>query len=152
MQNMKPIILDACVAAKLFIQEHDSPDALELIRSCFDANIPIIAPDLLKYELVQVAIKKQCTLGDVLQLFDESIFKLIVTKEPDRFVWLQAEQICQKGHQKSGYPTIYDSVYHAMAIIQDGIFITSDKRHYEKAKSFGHISLLSNWQKTIKSL
>lgn len=45
---------------------------------------------------------------------------------------------------------MYDSVYHAMAIINDGVFITSDKRHYEKTKSFGHITLLKDWESALE--
>jgi predicted nucleic acid-binding protein len=70
-------------------------------------------------------------------------------QSPERLTWLNSEHICQNGHEKSGYPTMYDSIYHAMAILNEGIFITSDKRHYEKAKTFGYISLLKDWESAL---
>ncbi len=90
-------------------------------------------------------------LDDILRLFEDAIFRLVDMRSPDRFIWLQAEQICKHGHKKSGFPTMYDSVYHAMAVINNGVFITSDKRHYEKAKSFGHIALLDDWEEALET-
>ena len=147
---MTKIILDACVAAKTFIDEPDSQEAVNLIISCVKENIQITAPDIFKYEIAQIAVKKSVPLDKVLTLFEEAIFKLIDMQTPNRFIWLQGEYICRNGHEKSGFPTMYDSVYHAMAIINDGVFITSDKRHYEKTKSFGHIALLKDWESVLE--
>ena len=149
---MTKIVLDACVAAKIFIDEPDSQEAINLISTCVKENIQIIAPDIFKYEIAQIAVKKSVSLDKVLTLFEEAIFKLIDMQSPNRFIWLQGEYICQNGHEKSGFPTMYDSVYHAMAIINDGVFITSDKRHYEKTKSFGHIALLKDWESALEDL
>ena len=59
-------------------------------------------------------------------------------------------KITEDGNQKSGFPSIYDSTYHAMAIAYDGIFITADKRHAAKAMQYAHIAVLHNW-KTVFS-
>ena len=55
-------------------------------------------------------------------------------------------KIASTGHEKSGFPSIYDSIYHALAIHEKAVFLTADKRHYEKSKSFGHICLLKDWE------
>lgn len=149
---MNNIVLDACVAAKTFIEEPDSADAVNLIRACVTNHIQITAPDIFKYEIAQISVKKSVSLDGVLKLFEGAIFKLIDMKKPDHFTWLQGEHICKTGHEKSGYPTMDDSIYHAMAILNDDMFITSDKRHYEKAKSFGHIALLKDWEEVVESL
>lgn len=47
--------------------------------------------------------------------------------------------ITKDGHEKSGYPTFNDSMYHAIAITEDALFITADKRHYEKTSQLGNI-------------
>ncbi len=49
---------------------------------------------------------------------------IMTLSSPDRDSWLLAEEITQKGHDKSGFPTIYDSIYHALAIRMDGTFLT----------------------------
>ena len=45
------------------------------------------------------------------------------------------------------YPktSFYDASYHALAVQLDGIFLTSDKKYYDKAKSLGHIQLLKDY-------
>lgn len=41
--------------------------------------------------------------------------------------------------------SFYDASYHALAIHQNGTFLTCDKRYVEKAAEFGHIQLLSDY-------
>ncbi|MCP4403694.1 MAG: type II toxin-antitoxin system VapC family toxin [bacterium] len=48
----------------------------------------------------------------------------------------------KQGHEKSGFPTFSDSMYQAIAIREDALFITADKRHYEKTNHLGNIELL----------
>lgn len=38
--------------------------------------------------------------------------------------------------------TVYDALYHSVAILNDLVFITLDKRYYAKAKKLGHIRSL----------
>lgn len=149
---MKNIILDSCVVAKTFAKEKDSNQATELIDECVAQHIKIIAPSIIEYELLQIAIKKNLPLTKVLELFEDIIFKIIDIKKVDSDVWLKAGEIANTGHAKSGHPSLYDSTYHAMAIKDGGLFITADKKHYEKTKDFGHIALLSGWEKAIKIL
>ena len=52
--------------------------------------------------------------------------------------------ITKDGHEKRGYPTFSDSMYHAIAITEDALFITADKRYYEKIRRLGNIELLRN--------
>jgi predicted nucleic acid-binding protein len=40
--------------------------------------------------------------------------------------------------------TIYDSSYHYLALMLDGIMLTCDKKYYQKAEKFGNITLISN--------
>jgi predicted nucleic acid-binding protein len=59
---------------------------------------------------------------------------------------LEALQISNFGHAKSGYPTFYDSAYHALALLRGGVFLTSDHRYAAKAASFGSVVLLKEWR------
>jgi predicted nucleic acid-binding protein len=47
------------------------------------------------------------------------------------------------GHIKSGYPSIYDALFHAMALCNKAVFVTADKHHYAKTQILGNICLLS---------
>ncbi|PID63345.1 MAG: hypothetical protein CR974_02035 [Gammaproteobacteria bacterium] len=39
-----------------------------------------------------------------------------------------------------------------MAVEYDGIFVTADRRHYEKVKQFGYIALLSDYVLTSSEI
>lgn len=139
------VVVDANVVAKTFLNESDSQAALDLLAACLENGVPIIAPDLLKYEVAQTALRHKVPVEQVFRIFEAQISTLVDQQEPDLATWQKAEEIFSHGHVKSGYPSMYDSIYHAMAIVQEGVFITADKRHYEKVKSFGHIVLLEQW-------
>jgi predicted nucleic acid-binding protein len=53
-------------------------------------------------------------------------------------------KITQMGHDKSGFPSFYDSVYHAIAIENNCDFITADKVHFDKVKQLGNIKFLGD--------
>jgi predicted nucleic acid-binding protein len=149
---MNIISVDANVIAKTIINEFDSDEAIEFLRECVSKKVVLIAPELIQYEVIQAVAKNKYPISKALKIFDSEISNLIEMKRPHHYEWLQAEKICKTGHVKSGYPSIYDSLYHAMAIVEDGVFITADKRHYEKSKEYGHIALLENWRETLDFL
>ena len=41
--------------------------------------------------------------------------------------------------------TFYDAVYHAIAIVQHGMFVTADTRYVKRAKEAGSVVVLSDW-------
>ena len=69
--------------------------------------------------------------------------------EPDFASVQTAKAITDAGHPKSGYPSFYDAVYHALAIGLDCKFITADAKHYEKTKRLRYIVLLADWKKVV---
>jgi len=147
---MKTIIVDSNVIAKIFVEEEDSQQAVNFFRSCLAKGFQVQAPDLLKYEIAQITLRKKLSMNEVMVFFEDHISVLVELTSPDHSVWQEAEKICQYGHIKSGFPTMYDSIYHAMAIINKGVFVTADRRHFEKAKSFGHICLLKGWEDFVE--
>jgi len=148
---MKTVVVDANVVAKTFAREADAPQAISFLRVCVAEKVNIIAPDLFRYEIAQIAIRKKHALENVADLLEEHISVLVDLQPPKRSVWLQAEKICLDGHVKSGFPSLYDSIYHAMAIVEGGVFVTADRRHYEKSKKYGHIVMLQSWERLFSS-
>lgn len=57
-----------------------------------------------------------------------------------------AEKIATSAIPGNGYPTLFDSIYHAMALERGGIFVTADQRHIAKAAQFDSAVLLADWQ------
>jgi len=49
------------------------------------------------------------------------------------------------GNAKAGYPALQDSIYHALALEGGGTFVTADKKHLIKTKSFCAVQLLEEW-------
>lgn len=41
---------------------------------------------------------------------------------------------------------LFDTLYHALAIHLNAVFVTADDKYYRKAEAMGCIQLLSNWQ------
>jgi predicted nucleic acid-binding protein len=144
------IVLDANIFAKLFVAEHDSASAKALMYAIQGAAVPVSLPGLFTYEIVQIGRYHNLDTDHVLDLLHSQFLSNWQMVEPARTHWKVAQKISQKGHAKSGYPAMYDSIYHALAIEGNGAFITADKKHYEKAKSFGHIYLLEDWKAPLE--
>jgi len=146
---MQTLVIDSNIGAKLFTQEEDSQQAVDLFSAGVLRKFSFIVPEIFKYEIASIAYRKRIPLEPVLEFFDEQVDQVITYAKPSSNAWLQAEKIAKDGNDKSGFPAMYDSIYQALAIEHNGVFITADKRHYEKAKQHGHILLLSEWQKIL---
>ncbi len=144
------IVLDANVFAKLFVEENDSDLAKALMYAVQYSAVPVLLPGLFAYEIIQIGRYHSLDTDKVLDLLETQFLSNWEMVEPTRAHWKTAQKISKKGHAKSGYPAMYDSVYHALAIEGNGAFITADKKHYEKAKSFGHIYLLEDWKAPLE--
>ena len=142
----KSIVIDSNLFIKQFIEEEDSSDVRVFFKTSAETNTGLLVPELFKYEIVQITVKKNQSLDNTLHLLHLHTDLNLQIVAPSKAVWLQAEKIAKQGHKNSGYPSIYDSVYHALAIESDAIFLTADKRHYAKAKSFGNIKLFRDWE------
>ena len=139
------LVIDSNIFAKLFINEADSNIARELFTYCVSQEVELLAPSLFEYELLQIALYYKYPIQDVLLQLDQyQRFNLSLVK-PNKDIWLKTEEIVQQGHKSSGFPSLYDSVYHALAINNHCNFVTADKRYVAKTKQLGHIVLLNQW-------
>lgn len=143
---MQSIILDANVVIKTLIDEPDSQTALDCIETCLSNNCLFKAPSLFQYEIAGVCFRQGVSTEEYSDFMEGTIDTLITQSSPKREAWKSAGSIMRKGNQKSGFPSVYDSIYHAMAIVEKGTFVTADHRHYEKSKAFGHIVILEDWE------
>ena len=146
---MTTLVIDSNIGAKLFTQEADSQQAVDLFEAGVKNKFSFVVPELFKYEIANIAYRKKIPLEPVITFFDEQVDKVLDYVKPSTHAWLKAEEIAQDGHEKSGYPSMYDSIYQAMAIESGGVFITADKKHYDKAKQHGHILLLEEWDRVL---
>lgn len=139
------IVIDACVFLKLFLNEKDSDKARELLKNIvLNEDVEILVPSLFWYEVVVQVAKTNVSLESVFECFEMYKSVCLTVFELDLEISQEAKEITREGHKKSGYPSFYDSIYHALALQNDCDFITTDKKHYEKTKYLGHIKLLAD--------
>ena len=139
------IIIDACVFLKLFFDEEGSKDAREFLENIVvSGNTQIIVPSLFWYEVVVQISKTDVSLENVFECFEMYKSVCLSVAELDLQTSQKAKEITKKGHEKSGYPSFYDSVYHALAIQNNCDFITADHPHFIKTKKLGNIKMLSD--------
>lgn len=140
------IVLDSCVFNKLFLQEPETDTAIALIKHLTAKAYEIFAPSLFLYEVLAVA--------KVNKVDTQQIYAIIVKLqnlglqliELNPVIIEKALTICDVGHDKSGFPSFYDAVYHALAILNNCYFVTADKRHFSKTSQLGNIVLLKDWE------
>lgn len=142
----KIIVPDANIFTKTIYNEKDSKTAQDFFVHCLKQKHLLIVPELFKYEIVQVCFKNDGDLKKLLDRFQAHTHTILTVTSPNTETWLQAKKIADTGHEKSGYPSIYDSIYQSVAIHAKGTFLTADKKHFAKSKQFGNICLLENWE------
>ena len=145
----KIIILDTSVAVKLLHEEQDSNLAQKFLEKCIKNNAKVLVPELFFYELANVCQKLDIEIINALKFFDAMKGGILTVVSPSQSTWLLAEKISKEGHIKSGFPSMYDSIYHAIAIESKGVFVTADRRHFAKTEKLAHICLLDSCDSEI---
>jgi len=139
---MQHYIIDSSVFNKLFLDEPDRNKAQQLFIQSAQNKIKLTAPDLLFLEVINTAQRCSIPIERVTELLEAQKYLMEIRPATDN-ERQRALKIITEGHPNSGYPSIYDALFHALAICNDALFITADKRHYAKTKQLGHICLLS---------
>jgi len=147
---MNKAVLDSCVFSKLFLQEPDRQEAIELITELSKRNTQVLVPSLFLYEVLSIAATSSFSIQATYALIKQYQSANLSIVELDQPAILKAIEICEQGHEKSGFPSFYDASYPALAITHECQFITADKRHIAKTKEFGHVTLLSEWESVFK--
>lgn len=135
-------IIDSSVFNKLYLQEEGREEALYFFERSAKREATLLAPTLLYYEVISTAQFYRLPIGVIEDLLEEQITSTLILVEPQIEHRSKALQIIQRGHLKSGFPSIYDAIFHALAIVEKGTLITADKKYYSKVKALGHIQLL----------
>lgn len=137
-------VVDASVLAKLFRRDEESATARTALITWAERQVPILAPHLIVYELLSVALHYEVPFDIPLSLIEDmkrTGFRLL---HPSISEFRRAEEIAR--HRPAGSikpPQLEDSIYHAMAIERGGTFVTADRKHVEKTRQFGHVMALA---------
>ncbi len=136
-------VIDSSIFIKLLHTESDSDKIEQFLNDIIENDIKIAIPTICLYEIIGSTKQYGISFKEIKDfLFILKQISLVVIDLDEELIE-KAFEITSKGSNKSGYPTFYDCVYHALAIRNKCFFITADKRHEAKVKSLGHIKLLS---------
>ena len=139
---MDRVVLDASIYVKIFKNETDSKQAIDLVDDLIRSHAQMIEPSIAISETITICEASKQNIDKACDFFSALIDNVIHVVEVDDSLVRQSCEITKIGHDKSGYPTFNDCLYHAIAIRENALFITADKRHYEKTKHLGNIKLL----------
>ena len=149
---MNKVTLDANVFLKLLFKEPDSQTAIDLVSYVNDKAIKIIVPSVVINETMNSCERIKIDLAQANMLFKNFMAHNMQVVSTNIALLDKTIEITQHGNTKSGFPTFSDSLYHALAIQENSLFITADKKHKLKTeKKFKHIALLKDWKKVLRS-
>ena len=141
------IVLDASVLVKLFKNEEGSAHARQFINvRLLDKKDAFLAPSILIYETLSAALHVEQPFDHITALLDHLRTLGLMIGDPEATELVLAEKIARTEAPGGGFPTLFDSIYHAMAIERHATLITANRRHLAKAGNFGHITLLADWR------
>lgn len=138
-------VLDSSVYCKIFLPEKEQNHAKCFLRNCLDNKSKILVPHIFLAEVLNVVSRYDnisiTNIWKALVLLEDTILTYVNTT-PEYIDC--AQKILASGNHKEGFPSFYDSLYHAIAIVENALFITADHRHYRKTSHYGHIKLLED--------
>ncbi len=145
----KIVVPDANVILEYVYNRKYSNQAKRIVADAINEKILMLAPSLLLDEITEVLCGNLNSMEQVKLHLDylEQLSKqgAMVIVVPNTETRIKAIDIARVGHEKAGYPEFSDSLYHALAVLNNGMFVTNDEKHYSKVKTLGHVSLLSDY-------
>jgi predicted nucleic acid-binding protein len=140
MPNML-LVLDASVILKWFLEEEYSDVALKIRENFYREICRIIEPDFLLYEFVNVLrYNPVYTEEDVIKAVNSLIETDIDIVLPTVELLEVAVNIAKKYDV-----TTYDAIYIALAKLISGVYVTADKKLYEKVKELKFVKFISEF-------
>jgi predicted nucleic acid-binding protein len=136
------VVADASVCVKWFFpdspKEQHSEQAMYLLKQVAGNQIVLCQPSHWLAEVVAVITRIQPDIAE-LAIDYLTAMELDILQTPETLK-IASRLSFQLSHH------LFDTLYHALAIETDGVFITADKKYFNKAQSFGHIQLLATYR------
>jgi predicted nucleic acid-binding protein len=139
------VVPDASVLLKWVLPSDDEPDADKalLLRTAIrDEAVHALLPALWLYE-VGNTIARRFPMHASSWL--SALMKFGLEEAWPSQPWLAKTLELTRRYEVS----FYDAVYHALALIHKGVFVTADKRYVNRVTDAGSVIALSEWQPPI---
>lgn len=142
-------VVDSSVIAKFFLAEANRDRATRLMERAAKGAVELLAPTLLLYEVNNALISKGVRGRD----YDEAITLVIdwmregyiTIVEASEDLLRRTEVIASMDTQGQGHISSFDATFHALALMNDATFLTSDQAYVRKTKSLiGSVELLQD--------
>ena len=139
------IVADASVCVKWFFpdspEEQHSEQAIRLLKQVSINQITLIQPSHWLAEVIAVIARIQPDIAEV--AIDYLTAMELQSLQTPETLKIASRLSVQLSHH------LFDTLYHALAIETDSIFITADEKYFNKARKFGHIQLLADYDLSI---
>lgn len=121
---------------------------MALLEKADNQELTIIAPELLLLEAQSVMLQtlertseQQEKTALLFGLVDDGLIRVM---PHTRRLYNKARDLCSRLYGGS-HVSIYDSMFHALALLEGAVFVTMDKKHYRKTKDQpGGVTLLGD--------
>lgn len=138
---MNVAVVDASVILKWVLEqdEEELEQARAVQRAAVQGELRLLVPTLWRFEVGNTLVRKVPDQAETwLRLCEGSgLEEAAVTDE----VQARTVELCR------GYGvTFYDASYHALALVNNGTFVTADERYVAKAKASGSVMHLSEFE------
>ena len=136
------VVPDASVLLKWVLPSDDEPDAdkaLLLRAAIVDEAVRALLPALWLYEVgTTIARRFPTHASECLS----ALMKFDLEEAPRSHPWLAKTLDLTRRFDVS----FYDAAYHALALLQNGLFVTADTRYVNQVSEAGSVIALSEWQ------
>jgi len=139
---MKKFTIDNSVFIKILALEEGRQEVLDLFDHLEDYGYKIINPTLFQYEFFKVCITKNLDLKLAHEVIDRHLEVNMELLNPTIKHNIKAKEIIASCKKENGFPSYYDAIYHAMALVEGGKLVTADEKYYNKTKHIGSVLLL----------
>jgi predicted nucleic acid-binding protein len=135
------LVLDTSIVLKWYKEEEYTEIALKIKKDFVEGLNEIIVPDLVLYEMANVL------------RFTDGFNERLIKKSLESFIDLGVDIVIPTIEMislatKLSYKykiTVYDAIFIALSKIINGIFVTADKKLYEKVKKLKFVKFISKF-------
>lgn len=135
------VVVDAGVSIKWFFpasaEEQDTDHAIAMLSQVQSGQVTLVQPAHWLPEVVAVIARIRPEIAD--QVIDY-LTAMEIKVQLDADVLKTAARLSRQFSHH-----LFDTLYHALAIHLNAVFVTADELYYRKAETVGYIQLLSNW-------
>lgn len=132
------LVLDASVIIKWFStgEEAFQQEAMQLYHAIQTGKVAVVQPVHWQAEVIAVLTR----------LLPENIDQLIPLLDALEFKTQETSNIYQRAAvlSKDFNHHLFDTLYHAVALSENALLVTDDRKYFNKAHARGHIALLQD--------